>query len=167
MISNVTKLLKESDLGSKVNAIRKTGKRIVFTNGCFDLIHAGHVIYLKEAKKQGDILILGLNSDSSIKRIKGSKRPILDQESRAIIMDSFDFVDYIIFFNEDTPCNLIKKIRPDFLVKGGDWSSNTIVGADFVKSYNGVVKSIRYIPGNSTTGIIDKIIKLYTGKNNE
>ncbi|MCX7834296.1 MAG: D-glycero-beta-D-manno-heptose 1-phosphate adenylyltransferase [Ignavibacteria bacterium] len=137
--------------------LKKEGKKIVFTNGCFDIIHKGHIIYLKEAKKLGDYLIVGLNSDESVRRIKGNFRPINKQEDRALILENLKPVDAVVIFNEETPINLIEKIKPDFLVKGGDWKENEIVGADFVKSYGGKVISINYIENYSTTSLIEKI----------
>ena len=143
---------------------RKKGKKIVFTNGCFDIIHAGHAHYLSEAKKFGDILVVGLNSDSSIKRIKGEKRPIIPQEMRAFLLSSLKPVDYVVIFEEDTPENLIRAIRPDVLVKGGDWDINKIVGKDFVESYGGKVLTIPFKFDISTTKIIEKILEVYGGE---
>ena len=115
-------------------------KRIVFTNGCFDIIHAGHAHYLSKAKSYGDILVVGLNSDSSIRRIKGPKRPIIPQHMRAYLLDTLKPVDYVVIFEEDTPIELIRAIRPHVLVKGADWQVENIVGADFVLSYGGKVE---------------------------
>lgn len=134
-------------------------KKIVFTNGCFDILHLGHIDYLSKSKEMGDILIVGLNSDQSIKNIKGTQRPINDQYMRSMILASLFFVDIVIIFNEDTPENLIKIIKPDILVKGGDYNIDTIVGGDIVKSYGGEIKIINYIEGYSTTNIINKINK--------
>jgi rfaE bifunctional protein nucleotidyltransferase chain/domain len=117
----------------------KKGKKIVFTNGCFDILHAGHVHYLNECKKYGDILIVGINSDSSIKRLKGEKRPILPLEMRAYVLSNLCSVDYVVPFEEDNPYNLIKEIKPDILIKGGDWLPDQIVGRDIVESYGGKV----------------------------
>ncbi len=137
--------------------IKKEGKRIVFTNGCFDLIHKGHIYLLKEAKKLGDILIVGLNSDSSIKKIKGKGRPILKESERAFIIENIKGVDYVVIFNEKTPFKLIKEIKPDILVKGGDYKENEIVGGEFVKKRKGNVVIIPYLKNFSTTKIIEKI----------
>ncbi len=137
--------------------LRKDNKKIVFTNGCFDIIHAGHVDYLLKAKALGDVLFVGLNSDSSIKRIKGKDRPIIPENLRAFVLDNLKPVDFVCIFEEDTPLNLIKKIKPDILVKGGDWEINNIVGKDFVESYGGIVKTIPFIYDISTTKIISKI----------
>ena len=134
-------------------------KKIVFTNGCFDILHLGHIDYLSKSKEMGDILIVGLNSDQSIKNIKGTQRPINDQYMRSMILASLFFVDIVIIFNEDTPEKLIKIIKPDILVKGGDYNIDTIVGGDIVKSYGGEIKIINYVEGYSTTNIINKINK--------
>lgn len=142
-------------------ALRKQGKKIVFTNGCFDLIHFGHVMYLEKAKSKGDILIVGLNSDSSVKRIKGNKRPIVNQNDRAGVLEALESVDYVVIFNEDTPLQTIKAIKPNALVKGADWGKNNIVGAEFVKSYGGNIYTITLAPGRSTTSLIKKIVKTF------
>ena len=135
----------------------RDSKVIVFTNGCFDILHAGHVSYLEEAKSLGDILIVGLNSDDSVRRIKGDKRPIIPQEERAYILSRLKPVDYVVIFEEDTPENLIKKIRPHILVKGGDWTPDKIVGREFVESYGGKVVTIPFSFHTSTTAIIERI----------
>lgn len=131
--------------------------KVVFTNGCFDLLHYGHIDYLSKAKDLGDFLIVGMNSGESISRLKGSSRPILDENSRIHIMASLFFVDYVIVFNEDTPINLIRELKPHILVKGGDWRNSNIVGKDIVESYGGKVCTIPYIEGYSTTLIESKI----------
>ena len=136
---------------------KKEGKKIVFTNGCFDIIHAGHVDYLEKAKKLGDILIVGLNSDSSIRRIKGKDRPVNIQEHRKKVLEALKPVDLVIIFDEDTPERLIKEIKPNVLVKGGDWKIENIVGADFVQSYGGTVTTIDFVYDTSTTKIIQKV----------
>ena len=132
-------------------------KKVVFTNGCFDILHYGHIKYLEGAKRLGDILVVGLNSDSSVKKIKGRARPIIKQFDRARILAGLASVDYVTIFNGDTPEALIKSVRPDVLVKGGDWREDEIVGAKCVASYGGEVIAIPYIKGRSTSGIIDKI----------
>jgi len=131
--------------------------KIVFTNGCFDILHRGHIEYLLEASKLGDILILGLNTDDSIRRLKGESRPIQDQKTRSILLAAYSFINAVIFFDDDTPIELIKIIRPDILVKGGDYKKEEIVGYDFVTSYGGEVIVLPYIEGYSTTEIINKI----------
>lgn len=145
-----------------VNELKAQNKKIVFTNGVFDIIHRGHIEYLREAKNCGDVLIVGLNSDSSVKMIKGDKRPIVTEENRAYVLANLKPVDYVIIFNEDTPYNTIKKIVPDFLVKGADWDEDKIVGSDIVKQSGGEIKRIKFVENNSSTNIIEKIIQLYS-----
>jgi rfaE bifunctional protein nucleotidyltransferase chain/domain len=138
---------------------KRQGKKIVFTNGCFDIIHYGHVDYLTRAKALGDILIVALNSDASVRRLKGPLRPIVSQEGRAAVMASLKPVDYVIVFEEDTPYETIKAIVPDILVKGGDWSTDTIVGKDVVEQAGGSVHSLEFLAGYSTTSMIQKILE--------
>jgi D-beta-D-heptose 7-phosphate kinase/D-beta-D-heptose 1-phosphate adenosyltransferase len=137
---------------------REQNKKVVFTNGCFDLLHRGHIEYLKKAKRLGDILIVGLNSDSSVKKIKGEGRPIQGQADRAVILASLYLVDYVCIFNELTPLKLISKLIPDILVKGGDWKVKDIVGKDIVESHGGKVLSIKMVKGKSTRNIIQTIL---------
>jgi len=132
-------------------------KRIVFTNGCFDILHKGHVAYLNEAKALGDLLVLGLNSDASVKRLKGSERPINQENDRKFVLENLKAVDFVEIFTEDTPYELIKKIQPDVLVKGGDWPVEKIVGHDIVFAKGGNVYSLNFVDGYSTTNIIHKI----------
>lgn len=136
---------------------REKGKKIVFTNGCFDIIHAGHVDYLEKAKSLGDFLVVGLNSDDSVKRLKGPTRPVNPLEQRKKVLQALKPVDLVIVFEEDTPERLIKEIKPDVLVKGGDWKIENIVGADFVMSYGGKVCTIDFVYDTSTTKIIEKV----------
>ena len=136
-------------------------KKIVFTNGCFDILHAGHADYLNKAKSLGDILVVGINSDASVRRIKGEKRPILPQQMRAYLLDNLKPVDYVVIFEEDTPLELIKAIKPDVLVKGADWDLERIVGADFVLSYGGRVERIPFSFDISTSKVIKRILGLY------
>jgi len=150
------RVLNDSNLSSQVEAYKKENKKIVFTNGCFDLLHIGHVTYLEEAKKLGDVLIVGINTDASVRVLKGPTRPIQNENDRSAILAALKAVDHTILFSEDTPLNLIKKIRPDVLVKGGDWKIEQIVGSDFVMSYGGQVKSLNFVNGKSTTAIIEK-----------
>jgi len=138
--------------------LKAENKKVVFTNGCFDIIHLGHVQYLAKARQLGDILIVGLNTDESVSRIKGSERPIQKNETRATILASFLFVDYVVFFNEETPLQLIQKLIPDVLTKGADYSINTIIGADIVFNNGGEVKTIELTEGHSTTKIINKLL---------
>jgi D-glycero-beta-D-manno-heptose 1-phosphate adenylyltransferase len=140
-----------------IRKLRKNNKKIVFTNGCFDILHAGHITYLSKAKSLGSVLVIGLNSDSSVKKIKGKSRPIVSQKNRALLLAGLEAVDFVVIFNELTPARLIKAIKPDVLVKGGDWKKEKIVGAKFVESYGGKVKSLKYIKGLSTRGLIKKI----------
>jgi len=136
---------------------RSKGEKIVFTNGCFDLLHIGHIKYLEGAKKLGDCLIIGLNSDSSVKSIKGKDRPYICEEERKEVLKSLRFVDEVIMFDEPTPLELIKSLKPDILVKGSDWHKENIVGREFVESYGGKVETVDYILGKSTTELARKI----------
>jgi D-beta-D-heptose 7-phosphate kinase/D-beta-D-heptose 1-phosphate adenosyltransferase len=140
----------------KVLAGVRAGKKIVFTNGCFDLLHVGHVRYLQEARKLGDYLIVGVNSDASTRILKGPTRPIQNENDRAEILAALACVDFTVIFNEETPAKLIEQVRPEILVKGGDWKIDQIVGGDFVQSYGGKVLSLQFIEGRSTTKIIEK-----------
>ncbi len=144
-----------------INRLKKSGRHIVFTNGCFDILHPGHIAYLKKAKALGDVLVIGLNSDTSVRRLKGKGRPILPQRKRAEILASLEVVDFVTVFGEPTPIRLIKNIRPHILVKGADWNKKDIVGKTFVESHGGCVKRIPYIKGYSTTSIIKKILKTF------
>lgn len=137
--------------------VRSKKKKIVFTNGCFDILHPGHVDYLAKAKSLGEVLVLGLNSDLSVKKLKGKGRPVVTEKNRARVLSALEAVDFVVIFDELTPFELIKKIRPDVLVKGGDWKIRDIIGGDFVRSYGGRVKSITYIKGFSTKDLIGKI----------
>jgi len=140
-------------------AYRKQGKQIVFTNGCFDILHAGHVSYLRAARSTGDLLVVGLNSDRSIRRIKGKDRPVNKEADRIMILSELESIDYIAVFDQDTPVKLLKAIRPDVLVKGADYSRDQVVGGDFVESYGGRVELVKLIRGRSTTHIIQKIAR--------
>ncbi len=155
-------IYKTSDDLGFISKLKAKGKKIVFTNGVFDIIHRGHVEYLTEAKALGDILVVGLNSDSSVKMIKGDKRPIVSEDNRAFVLAGLKPVDYVVIFNEDTPYNTIKNIKPDILVKGADWDEDKIVGSDIVKNNGGEIKRITFVENNSSTNIIEKIIQLYT-----
>ena len=154
------KVLSAEHLVSFCDVLRNADKKIVFTNGCFDLLHPGHLDYLKKAKDLGDILIVGVNSDESIKRLKGKNRPINDLNFRLTMLSGLSDVDYVVSFDTDTPEQLIKLISPDFLVKGGDYKLSEIVGADWVKQQNGVVKIIPFLDGFSSSAIISKIQSL-------
>lgn len=137
--------------------LRLVGKKIVFTNGVFDILHYGHIDYLTEAKALGDVLIVGVNSDSSVKKFKSPSRPVQSEQDRLHIVAALKPVDYVIMFEEETPEKLIKLVKPDVLVKGADYAESEIVGAEFVKSYGGKVHRIELAPGRSTTAIIKKI----------
>ena len=139
------------------NAIRAEGKGIAFTNGVFDLLHKGHTSYLLEARNLGDVLVVGLNADSSVRRLKGDTRPIQNEEDRAYILASLKACDCVVIFDEDTPLDLIAALVPDILVKGGDYKIEDIVGKDIVESNGGVVKTIPLVEGKSTTGIVEKM----------
>ena len=141
--------------------LKSLGKKVIFTNGCFDLIHSGHVDYLVKAKEMGDVLILALNTDSSIKRIKGNKRPILEQGERAFIVSNLKPVDFVTFFEEDTPAEIISELIPDVLVKGADWAIDKIVGREVVEANGGEVKTIKFINQQSTSNVINIINERY------
>ena len=136
---------------------RKNGKSVVFTNGCFDLLHRGHVHVLREARANGDLLIVGINSDRSVKSIKGASRPILPQTDRVELIAAMEMVDYVVLFDESDPYQIIAAIKPTVLAKGGDWSAEKIIGADIVAQNGGRVAVISYLPGFSTTEIIERI----------
>lgn len=140
-------------------SIKDENKKLVFTNGCFDILHRGHIEYLNEARNLGDYLLVGVNSDASVKKLKGLNRPINNENDRAYLLDNLKSVDYVIIFEEDTPYNLIKEIIPDMLVKGGDWKEEDIIGSDVVKENGGEVKSLNFINDYSTTSVIEKINK--------
>ena len=142
-------------------SLKDEGKKVVFTNGVFDLIHAGHVDYLTKAGALGDVMIVGMNSDSSVTRIKGDKRPILRQEERGFIISNLKAVDYLTYFDQDTPAELIKTLLPDVLVKGADWAVEKIVGADVVTANGGQVKTIEFVNNQSTSKIIKLITERY------
>ena len=147
-----------------VEKIKEEGKRVVFTNGCFDILHHGHARYLSQAKKCGDCLIVGLNSDESVRNIKGNNRPLIPEEARAELLAALCFVDGVVIFNEEDPLDLIKYLQPHVLVKGADWPEKDIIGADVVKDAGGEVKRIPFVPGISTSDIIRRIIDLEGGR---
>jgi D-glycero-beta-D-manno-heptose 1-phosphate adenylyltransferase len=137
--------------------LKREGKKVVFTNGCFDIVHRGHVEYLIKAKALGDVLFVGMNTDASVKRLKGEQRPVVSQDDRAFVLSALRVVDYVCLFDEDTPLELIKTIVPDILVKGSDWAIESIVGKDVVEAAGGQVRTIDFVPNQSTTNIIRKI----------
>ena len=154
----ILKLYELNKLVEHTKIWKKTGDKVIFTNGCFDILHPGHINLFRTSNLDaGDRLVVAINSDESIKRIKGSGRPINDQYSRAIVLSAIKFIDAIIIFEEDTPEDLIRAIRPDVIIKGGDYKGKEIVGAEFVKSYGGEVRLCKYTEGFSTTKIIEKL----------
>ncbi len=153
------KVVSRVELINILNELKKEGLRVVFTNGCFDIIHVGHVRYLREAKGLGDILVVGVNSDTSVRRLKKG-RPIVTAEQRAEVLSNLEMVDYVTVFDEDTPYELIRSLRPDVLVKGGDWKKEDIVGSDLVKE----TYSLPYVKGVSTTEIIKRILNMSKGQ---
>jgi rfaE bifunctional protein nucleotidyltransferase chain/domain len=150
-------ILSRNDLVRIRQHLRQAKKRVVFTNGCFDILHRGHVDYLTKAKAQGDVLIVGLNTDSSVRRLKGAERPIVEEGDRAAVVAALAAVDYVCLFDEDTPYDLIQALVPDILVKGADWSVSEIVGKDIVEAAGGSVHTIEFLPNRSTSNIIQKI----------
>ena len=140
---------------------RNAGQRVVFTNGCFDIVHLGHIDYLEKARALGQILVVGLNTDASVSRIKGPLRPVVNQTARARLMAALAFVDLVVLFDEPTPLELIEHLRPDVLVKGDDYTPATIVGADFVLAHGGTVETIALVPGYSTSSLIEQIVAAY------
>jgi len=160
-------IVSREDLKGQIKRLKEKGKKIVFTNGCFDILHIGHVRYLNQAKELGDILVLALNSDSSVRSIKGPSRPVVPQDERAYIMASLDMVDYVTIFDEETPRELIEYLEPDILVKGGDWSEDSVVGRESVKKSGGKVVIVPQFNASSTdhpastTNIIEKILDVY------
>lgn len=152
------KILGRAELVRERERMRREGKRVVFTNGCFDLLHPGHVRYLAQARSLGDVLIVALNGDRSVRALKGEGRPVLSEGERAEVMAALEAVDYITVFDEETPRELIAALLPDVLVKGGDWSTDRIVGREEVEAAGGKVLSLPYVEGSSTTDIIERIL---------
>ncbi len=146
---------------SIVARLKTRRKKVVFTNGCFDILHVGHIHYLRKARSLGDILVVGLNTDRSIREIKGKKRPIVPQKERAEVLAALEFVDYVVFFDEPDPFSLIAEVKPTILVKGADWPRDKIIGRDVVEKAGGRVVRIPLVPGASSTGVIEKIIQVY------
>jgi len=151
-----SKIITKEALRPLLNVLKFKSKTIVFSNGCFDILHRGHIEYLSKAASLGDVMLIGLNSDASVKRLKGPNRPVQDEQSRAMVMASLKFVDYVILFEEDTPYELIDYLKPDILVKGSDYKEDEIVGADIVKKNGGKVVTIDLVEGYSTTSIIER-----------
>lgn len=159
--STRSKILTAENLLPALSSRRAKGERVVFTNGCFDLLHAGHIEVLEKARALGEILVVALNTDKSVSTLKGPNRPIVPEANRAIVMAGLECVSYVTFFDEETPRNLIERILPDILVKGGDWPVERIVGSDLVLERHGIVRSIPLVPDSSTTGLIDRILSRY------
>jgi D-glycero-beta-D-manno-heptose 1-phosphate adenylyltransferase len=162
-MNTIDKILTLESLVTRLKKVRKAAKKIVFTNGCFDILHVGHVRYLAEARSRGDILIVGLNSDASVSLIKGDRRPIVRQHHRAEVLASLACVDHIVIFEEPDPLRLIQTLKPDILVKGEDWETDAIIGAEDVRSRGGEIVRISFVEETSTTGIIQTILKRYRG----
>lgn len=139
---------------------KRAGRKVVFTNGCFDILHVGHVRYLQEARSLGDLLIVGINSDASVKKLKGESRPVQNESDRAEILAGLACVDYVVIFEQETPLTLIQEIQPDILVKGGDWPVEKIVGSKEVLARGGEVRSLKFYPGRSTSSVLERIQKL-------
>lgn len=161
----MNKILERTALKDKLEELRKKEKKIAFTNGCFDILHVGHVRYLREAKKTADVLVLALNSDSSVRSIKGEERPLIPEKERAEILAALEFIDFVTIFPELTPLELINYLKPDILVKGGDWPEEKVVGREEIKKWGGRVSIIPEVEGKSTTNIVEKIKKLYCSNN--
>ena len=157
----MNKILERNALKDKLEELRKKGKKIAFTNGCFDILHVGHVRYLREAKKTADVLVLALNSDSSVRSIKGEKRPLMNEKERAEILAALECIDFVTIFQELTPLELINYLKPDILIKGGDWPEEKVVGREEVKKWGGRVVIIPEVEGKSTTNIVEKIKMLH------
>ena len=158
---NKKKIKDIKTIKSIVNRLKTRGKRVVFTNGCFDILHVGHIRYLRKARNLGDTLVVGLNTDRTVRQIKGEKRPIVPQGERAEVLAALEFVDYVVLFDEPDPFSLIEKVKPTILVKGADWPKDKIVGLEVVEKAGGRVVRIPLVPGASSTGVIEKIIQVY------
>jgi rfaE bifunctional protein nucleotidyltransferase chain/domain len=158
------KILAKAAMVQVRRTLRRKGQKVVFTNGTFDILHRGHVSYLQAARKLGDCLVVGLNTDASIRRIKGPKRPINRNRDRAAVLAALGCVDFVVLFGDDTPYRLIKALVPDVLVKGADWKKGEIVGGDVVEAHGGAVRRIRLVSGRSTTNVIQRVLDVYSGR---
>ena len=156
-----SKIMDPRMLAGTLKGLRSAGKRVVFTNGCFDILHIGHVRYLDAARNEGDLLVVGLNSDQSVRLIKGNRRPLVEQDQRLEILASLQVVDYVTLFDEPDPLKLIQLLKPSILVKGEDWAEDKIIGADFVKADDGRVVRVPLVGDASTSGIIERIVKRF------
>ncbi len=159
------KIKNQTAIKKTVDRVKEEGKKVVFTNGCFDILHQGHIRYLSEARKCGDFLIIGLNSDRSIRNIKGKKRPLVPEGARAELLAALCFVDGVVIFDEEDPLAIIKYLQPQVLVKGADWTEEDIIGAELMKEIGGEVRRIPVVPGISTSDIIRRIVDLYSVRN--
>ncbi|SDM00309.1 D-glycero-beta-D-manno-heptose 1-phosphate adenylyltransferase [Siphonobacter aquaeclarae] len=160
-MNTASKIKSRTEALDEITSWKARGEKVVFTNGCFDIVHMGHVDYLEKARNLGDRLVLGLNTDASVSRLKGPLRPVVNESARARLMAALSFVDTVILFDEDTPKELIEAVKPDILVKGDDYSVETIVGSDFVLANGGEVKTVPLVQGFSTTSLIEKIKKSF------
>lgn len=151
-------------LTRQLKKVREEGKSVVFANGCFDVLHLGHIHLLRKAKEEGDFLVVGLNSDRSVKRLKGVTRPIFTERERKVLLGAIKYVDAVVVFDDLTPLNIVKKIRPNVIVKGGDYGSTVVVGQEFVESYGGKVVLVKYLTGHSTSKVISQVYKQYSGR---
>ena len=158
------KIVNSDQLKEKIEKLKRQGKKVVATSGCFDILHAGHVTYMEEAAQQGDIFILFLNSDYSVRKLKGENRPVVSEQERAIVTAGLGCIDYVCLFEESTPCNIILKIQPDIFIKGGDYAQKWIPEMDSVAAYGGKVEYVSLVNGCSTTNIIEKILKSAKGE---
>jgi len=156
------KILARKDLKAKIDAAKRAGNKIIFTNGCFDIIHAGHTHYLAKAKSLGDLLVVAVNSDASVRRIKGEKRPLVPEDERAEVIAALGCVDFVVIFDEPDPQALVDLLRPDVLVKGGDWREEDVIGRESVASWGGKVVIIPHKKGLSTTNIVERIKTVYS-----
>lgn len=156
-----SKIKSLSGLARLVSSLKARGKKLVFTNGCFDLLHSGHAQYLEAAKAKGDVLVVAVNSDASVKKLKGRGRPIVHETDRARLIAALESVDYVVIFTQDTPLEVIRALKPDILVKGADWEAGQIAGADFVTNRGGKVSRIKLLKGRSTTNLIKKIVESF------
>lgn len=161
----LTKIKNQTAIKKTVDRVKEEGKKVVFTNGCFDILHQGHIRYLSEAKKCGDFLIIGLNSDRSVRNIKGKNRPLLPEGARAELLAALCFVDGVVIFDEEDPLAIIKYLQPQVLVKGADWTEEDIIGAELMKEIGGEIRRIPVVPGISTSDIIRRIVDLYSVRN--
>mgnify|MGYP006284663807 CR=1 FL=1 len=150
-------ILERKILKKVVKDLKSKGKKIVFTNGCFDILHPGHIFYLNEAKKLGDYLVVALNTDNSVKRLKGENRPVNTQEDRAVVMDALETVDIVTFFHEDTPLEIVSELIPDVIVKGGDYKPEDVAGGEVVTKNGGEIRIINFVDGKSTTSVIERM----------